>query len=267
MPDKLMLSVTGLASKLRVGIRPKSVLFHPPEVNDKFVNFSESEFIPVEVGTTFTLLNDEFRIGRSTETSDLVIRGDRELSLQISRTHLRIVAIPGKSYELRNETETSKSYLNGRELEPGEAVSIGYSEKLDIAGGLCVIECVDSEATQVTTTLSREGLVLSLAGDRLLWPIGKEETSVKLTPSEFKLLQCLMERAQEHLAYEEILEEGFDDAVETADTPEIDYAIKNLQTLKSRLQNKLQSIDEDALYIEAIPKWGARRAGYKFYRH
>lgn len=267
MSDKLMLSITGLASKLNVGIRPKSVLFHPPAVNDKFADLSESEFIPVGIGTTFTLINEEFRIGRSAETSDLVIRGDRELSLQISRTHLRIVAVPGKSYELRNETETSKSYLNGRALEPGEAVAIGYSEKLDIAGGLCVIECVDSEATQVTTTLSREGLVLSLAGDRLLWPIGDDEVTVKLSPSEFKLLHCLMERAQEHLAYEEILQVGFDEAIETADASEIDYAIKNLQTLKSRLQNKLETINEDNLYIESIPKWGARSAGYKFYRH
>lgn len=267
MPDKLMLSITGLASKLNVGIRPKSVLFHPPEVNKKFDDFSENEFIPVEVGTTFTLLNEEFRIGRSAETSDMVIRGDRDLSLQISRTHLCIVAVPGKSYELRNETETSKSYLNGRELEAGEVVSIGYSEKLDIAGGLCIIECVDSEATQVTTTLSREGLVLSLAGDRLLWSMGNDDVRVKLSPSEFKLLHSLMERAQEHLSYEEILEIGFDEQIASAEASEIDYAIKNLQTLKSRLQTKLESLDEEALYIESISKWGSRLAGYKFYRH
>lgn len=267
MSDKLMLSITGLASKLTLAIRPKSIAFHPQELNEQFVTFADNEFIPVDIGTTFQVLNPEFRIGRSAETSDLVIRGDRDLSLQISRTQVSIVAVPGKSYELRNETETSKTYLNGKELTPGDAVAIGYSEKLDIAGGLCVIEVVDSEATQVSTTLSREGLMLSLSGDRMLWRIDNEEVKIKLSPSEYKLLQCLMEKAQEPLAYEDILENGFEEPVANASESEVDYAIKNLQTVKSRLQTKLENIDEDGLYIESISKWGSRKAGYKFYRH
>lgn len=267
MSDKLMLSITGLASKLTVAIRPKSIAFHPSELNEQFETFSTQEFIPIDIGTTFQVLNEEFRIGRSAETSDLVIRGDRDLSLQVSRTHVSIVAVPGKSYELRNETETSKTYLNGKELQPGDAVAIGYSEKLDIAGGLCVIEVVDSEATQVSTMLSREGLMLSLAGDRMLWRNDNEDNTVKLSPSEFKLLQCFMENAQEVLSYEAILERGFEEATEHASESEVDYAIKNLQTVKSRLQNKLEAIDEEALYIESISKWGDRKAGYKFHRH
>ena len=267
MSDKLMLSITGLASKLTLAIRPKSIAFHPPELNEQFEAYADDEFISVDVGTTFQVVNSEFRIGRSADTSDLVIRGDRDLSLQVSRTHVSIAAVPGKSYELRNETETSKTYLNGKELQPGDVVAIGYSEKLDIAGGLCVMEVVDSEATQVSTTLSREGLMLSLSGDRMLWRIDNEDEKIKLSPSEYKLLQCFMEQAQEALSYEEILEKGFEEPITDSSESEVDYAIKNLQTVKSRLQNKLENIDEDALYIESISKWGNRKAGYKFHRH
>lgn len=265
--EKLILSITSLASKLTLGLRPKSVLLHPPELNAQFAEYADSEYMPIEMGITFQVLTPEFRIGRSTDTSDLVIRGDRDLSLQVSRTHVTIVAVPGKSHELRNETETSKTYLNGKELEPRETVPIGYSEKIDIAGGLCVIECVDSEATQVSTALSREGLMLSLAGDRVLWQTEQEEKKIKLSPAEFRLLHCLMEHAQEAISYEDILAKGFDELIAEATADEADYAIKNLQTVKSRLQNKLEAIDEDSLYIESVSKWGSRKAGYKFYRH
>lgn len=255
--ERLELCVTYVAHNISIGVRPNSVEFANPPANKARQVATLEGHIPLEPGDSFFMTKDEFNIGRSL-SNDLCVD-----STQISRSHVKIVAVLDESYLAQDLGSANGTCLNGEKLEKNRAYKLHASGELQLAG-VFHIKFTDSGATFVAPeTATIYGLTLSHM-DRLVWIQGAEKEAFKLSNSEYKFLKTIMDKYPGHASHIEITESvwGF-----VPNNPDDDKRARDaIFNIVKRLRERLQAVDPDYEYIETVRKWGDKEGGYRFHK-
>ena len=256
--DRLELCLTYVAPNIQVGVRPTSIEFvdRDPALTRNVATVEGH--IKLEPGISFYVNTEEFSLGRSVH-NDLFID-----SAKISRSHLKIVAGPDGSFHAQDVGSANGTSLNGKALEKSKEYRLRESGELQLAG-VFHIQFTDFGATFVAPETSTIfGLSLSHA-DRMVWVQGTESEAFKLSNSEYKFLNLLMERYPNHATHVELTETIWEYA---PDNPDDEKRSRDaIFNIAKRLRERLLVVDPDHEYIETVRKWGEREGGYKFNKH
>lgn len=252
--DRLELCVTYVADNIELGVRPGSVEFIDRNNSSEIATLEGH--IRLDAGTSFYMSGTEFGIGRSV-SNDLYVD-----SPKISRSHARIVARSDESFVLYDSGSANGTSLNGRRLEKDEECKLQETGEIQLAG-VFHLKFTDYGATHVaaeTTTLY--GITLSHA-DRRVWLQGtNDKDPLRLSSSEYKFLNALMEKYPEHVTHRDLTYNiwGWEPDNEEDEKRSRDA----LFNIVKRLRERLLEVDADYEYIETVRKWGNREGGYKF---
>jgi DNA-binding winged helix-turn-helix (wHTH) protein len=253
--DRLELCVTYVAPQILVGVRPTSIDFvdHDPAQAQHLVG--GDGHIKLEQGVCFYINTAEFGLGRSVH-NDLWVE-----SAKISRSHLKITADHDGSFHAQDLGSANGTSLNGKALEKLKEYRLRERGELQLAG-IFHIQFTDFGATFVapeTTTI----FGLSLAHtDHTVRVQGMTGEALKLSNSEYKFLNLLMERYPGHATHAELTELLWEYAPSNADDEK--RARDAIFNIAKRLRERLLVADPDHEYIETMRKWGDREGGYKF---
>jgi hypothetical protein len=254
-PDRLELCMTYVAPNILVGVRPTSIEFVDRDPTITRTVATVEGHIKVEPGVSFYINSEEFGLGRSVH-NDLFVD-----SPKISRSHLKIVAGPDGSFHAQDVGSANGTSLNGKALDKFKEYRLRGSGELQLAG-VFHIQFTDFGATYVAPETSTVfGLNLSHA-DRMVWVQGAESEAFKLSSSEYKFLNLLMERYPSHATHVELAETIWEYA---PDNPDDEKRLRDaIFNIAKRLRERLLVVDPDHEYIETVRKWGDREGGYKF---
>ncbi|MEZ4861396.1 MAG: FHA domain-containing protein [Caldilineaceae bacterium] len=254
-PDRLELCVTYVAPDITIGVRPGSIEFLDRNSAEARAVATVQGHIPLPPGVSFYMNTDEFGIGRSVH-NDLYID-----SPKISRSHVKILASQDESFHLQDVGSANGTSLNGQPLEKFKEYRLRESGEIQLAG-IFHLKFTDFGATYVAPeTLTIFGLSLSHT-DRLVWAQGKEEDAFRLSSSEYKFLNLLMEKYPDPVSHTDIAQAIWE---YVPDNPDDDKRSRDaIFNIAKRLRERLQMVDPDYEYIETVRKWGDRDGGYKF---
>lgn len=256
--DRLELSVTYVAPNILVGVRPTSIEFvdRDPALAHNLVNVEGH--VKLEPGISFYVNTAEFGMGRSVH-NDLMID-----SAKISRSHIKIVAGQDESFHVQDVGSANGTSLNGKAMEKFKEYRLRESGEIQLAG-VFHIRFTDFGATYVAPETSTVfGLSLSHA-DRMVWVQGAESEAFKLSNSEYKFLNLIMERYPGHATHAELAETIWEYA---PDNPDDEKRSRDaIFNIAKRLRERLLVVDPNYEYIETVRKWGDREGGYKFNKH
>ena len=256
--DRLELCITYVAPNIMVGVRATSVEFVDRDPALTRAVATVEGHVKLEQGVSFYVNTGEFGLGRSVH-NDLFID-----SAKISRSHLKIVAGQDESFHVQDVGSANGTSLNGKPLEKFKEYHLRASGEIQLAG-VFHIQFTDFGATFVAPETSTIfGLSLSHA-DRMVWVQGAEGEAFKLSNSEYKFLNLLMERYPGHTTHAELAETIWEYA---PDNPDDEKRSRDaIFNIAKRLRERLLVVDPDHEYIETVRKWGEREGGYKFNKH
>ncbi len=256
--DRLELCVTYVAPSIMVGGRLASIEFVGRDPALAHHMATVEGHVKVELGMSFYVNSAEFGMGRSVH-NDLFID-----SPKISRSHLKIIAGQDESFHVQDVGSANGTSLNGKALEKFKEYRLRESGEIQLAG-VFHIQFTDFGATFVAPETSTIfGLSLSHA-DRMVWVQGAESEAFKLSNSEYKFLNLLMERYPSHTTHAELTETIWEYA---PDNPDDEKRSRDaIFNIAKRLRERLLVVDPDYEYIETVRKWGDREGGYKFNKH
>lgn len=256
--DRLELCVTYVAPNILVGVRPTSIEFvdRDPALSHKIA--TAEGHVQLAPGVSFYVNTEEFGLGRSVH-NDLFID-----SSKISRSHVKIIAGQDESFHVQDVGSANGTTLNGKALEKFKEYRLRESGEIQLAG-VFHVKFTDFGATFVAPeTNTIFGLSLSHA-DRMVWVQGAEGDAFKLSNSEYKFLNLLMESYPSHATHAEIAETIWE---YTSDDPDDEKRARDaIFNIAKRLRERLLVVDPDHEYIETVRKWGDREGGYKFNKH
>jgi DNA-binding winged helix-turn-helix (wHTH) protein len=256
--DRLELCVTYVAPQILVGVRPTSIEFVDRELALKQDLATGEGHVKLEPGVCFYVNTSEFGMGRSVH-NDLLID-----SPKISRSHIKIVAGQDESFHVQDVGSANGTSLNGKALEKFKEYRLRERGELQLAG-IFHIQFTDFGATFVAPETSTIfGLTLSHT-DHMVWVQGAESEAFKLSNSEYKFLNLLMERYPGHATHAELTEMLWEYAPNNPDDEK--RARDAIFNIAKRLRERLLVVDPDHEYIETMRKWGDREGGYKFNKH
>lgn len=253
--DRLELCVTYVAPQILVGVRPTSIEFVDRDPALKPALATGEGHVALEPGVCFYVNTAEFGMGRSVH-NDLLID-----SPKISRSHIKIVAGQDESFHVQDVGSANGTSLNGKALEKFKEYRLRERGELQLAG-IFHIQFTDFGATFVAPETSTIfGLTLSHT-DHMVWVQGAESEAFKLSNSEYKFLNLLMERYPGHATHAELTEMLWEYAPNNAEDEK--RARDAIFNIAKRLRERLLVVDPDHEYIETMRKWGEREGGYKF---
>jgi DNA-binding winged helix-turn-helix (wHTH) protein len=256
--DRLELCITYVAPGILVGVRPTSIEFvdRDPALAPKVA--TAEGHVELEPDVSFYVNTEEFGFGRSVH-NDLFID-----SPKISRSHVKIIAGQDESFHVQDVGSANGTSLNGKTLEKFNEYRLRESGEIQLAG-VFHVRFTDFGATFVAPETSTIfGLSLSHT-DRMVWVQGVESEGFKLSNSEYKFLNLLMERYPNHATHAELTETIWEYSTDNPDDEK--RARDAIFNIAKRLRERLLVVDPNYEYIETVRKWGDREGGYKFNKH
>lgn len=185
----------------------------------------------------------EMTIGRDKD-SDIHIE-DR----QVSRFHLRIIPSENSGISIKDLNSKNGTFVNGKKTTGLCRLKDGDQIKIALAQDFLFIS---AESTLPLAKIKKSGGRLLIdTKARRVWVLEKEVLPA-FSVQQFRLLQCLYERAGEVLSREKIVQEVWGEAAGQGVTEQA------LDALVRRLRGKLLEYDEDHIYLVTIRGHGIR---------
>jgi DNA-binding winged helix-turn-helix (wHTH) protein len=253
--ERLELCVTYVARDITLGVKRSSVEFVERLAGQAERAITVEGHLKLESGVSFYVNTNEFCLGRSVN-NDLFVD-----SPKISRSHAKIIAGPDASYELRDLSSANGTSVSGHRLTSNEAYKLRDTGEIQLAG-VFHLKFADYGATYVAPdSKTIYGITLSYA-DRRISLQGAADEDIRLSNSEYRFLQLLMDAYPETVSHRDLAFAIWGWEPTNADD---DKRVRDaLFNIVKRLRERLEMLDPDHEYIETLRKWGDREGGYRF---
>jgi DNA-binding winged helix-turn-helix (wHTH) protein len=254
--DRLELCVTYVARDVTLGVKRSSIEFVDRKGGPEETAITVEGHVKLEPGVSFYVNKADFCLGRSVN-NDLFVD-----SPKISRSHAKIIAGADASYELRDLGSANGTSVSGRKLEHNEACKLRDSGEIQLAG-VFHLKFSDYGATHVAPdSKTIYGITLSHADRRISLHGAAADDEIKLSNSEYRFLQLLMDFYPEPVSHRDLAYAIWGWEPTNADD---DKRVRDaLFNIVKRLRERLELLDPDHEYIETVRKWGEREGGYRF---
>jgi len=187
-------------------------------------------------------------------TREMTIGRDRDCEIQIpdrqvSRFHLRIIPSEKNGISIKDLDSKNGTFVNGKKVVGLCKLKDGDQIKIALAQNFLFIS---SESTLPLSKAKKTGgrlLIESKA--RRVWVLEKEVLPA-FSVQQFRLLQCLYERAGEVVSRDKVIQEVWGESAWQGVTEQA------LDALVRRLRDKLLEFDGDHIYLVTIRGHGIR---------
>lgn len=187
-------------------------------------------------------------------TREMTIGRDRDCDIQIedrqvSRFHLRVIPAENGNISIRDLGSKNGTFVNGKKVIGLCKLKDGDQIKIALAQNFLFIS---SESTLPLAKIKKTGGRLLIdTKARRVWVLEKEVLP-PFSVQQFRLLQCLYEKAGEVVARDKIIEEVWGESAGQG------VSEQALDALVRRLRDKLLEYDGNHIYLVTIRGHGIR---------
>jgi DNA-binding winged helix-turn-helix (wHTH) protein len=185
---------------------------------------------------------------------EMTIGRDKDCDIQIpdrqvSRFHLKVIPLENKAVTIRDLESKNGTFVNGKKISGSMMIRDGDQIKVALAQNFIY---VSSDSTLPLVKIKKiGGRLLIDSKARRVWVLEKEVIPA-FSVQQFRLLQCLYEKAGEVIPREKIIQEVWEFTEGQGVTEQA------LDALVRRLRERLSEFDKDHNYLVTIRGYGIR---------
>lgn len=185
---------------------------------------------------------------------EMIIGRDKDCDIQIpdrqvSHFHLKIIPLENKKVTIRDLASKNGTFVNGKKISGSMIVKDGDQIKVALSQDFIF---VSSDSTLPLAKIKKgSGRLLIDTKARRVWVLEKEVIPV-FSVQQFRLLQCLYEKAGEVIARDKIIQEVWELKEGQGVTEQA------LDALVRRLRDRLSEFDKKHNYLVTVRGYGIR---------